>query len=320
MVVAKETSQFAIDQANRLLRQVAFQVSRSTRSRDPEAVHELRVAIRRLTQALVVFKPCFPAKEVKKVRRRLGKIMALAGDVRNCDIAVRLLAKSRIEFAVALRSKAQTQRKEAERDLITALRRWIVRKSSSKWRARLSPDVADHQTFCGTTIETTAQRMLPRMAKDFLRGGDEVAVPNISPEKLHQFRIASKKFRYTLELFTPLYGPTIHAWLDQIKAVQTLLGDFNDCETVRAMIARWPGSKAVDGQLKKRQQRKMEEFARQWHERLADPENVRRWTGYLKQFAGRNQVPKKGSGRSDSAATHPRSVVLTSRAGAHGQR
>jgi len=302
VAAAKQTSQFALDQANGLLRQMAFQVSRCIKSRDPETVHDLRVAIRRFTQALVVFKPCFPAKEVKKIRRRLGKIMALAGAVRNCDIGLKLLSKSRSAAAATLRSRIQAQRKDAERELTRLLRSWVDRKWYSKWRGRLAEDVAG-KTFFGNPIEMTAQRMLPRMAKEFFRGGDQVAVPGVSPEKLHQFRIDSKRFRYTLELFIPLYGPTLQAWLDQIKAVQAVLGDFNDCETVRAMIANWDGHKAADRQLKRRQRRKMEEFAQHWCEKLADPGDVRRWTEYLSHFAGRRRVPKKPPARVLAAAS-----------------
>ena len=42
MGTVKPTRQFALDQANWLLRKMAFQVSRSINSRDPEAVHDLR--------------------------------------------------------------------------------------------------------------------------------------------------------------------------------------------------------------------------------------------------------------------------------------
>lgn len=315
----KQTHQFAVDRANGLLRQMAFQVGRRINSRDPEAVHDLRVAIRRFTQALIVFRPCFPAKEVKRIRRRLGKMMALAGEVRNCDIGVKLLSKSRVSTAPALGSRIQARRKDTEGELAVLLGLWVDRRWSSKWRDRLAAEVVGHETFRSTPIETAAQRMLPRIAKDFFRRGDQVAVSGVSPDKLHQFRIASKKFRYTLELFIPLYGPTLPALLDQIRAVQTILGDFNDCETVRGMIAGWAGSKPVDGRLKRRQRRKMEEFSRQWHERLADPEDVQRWTDYLSHFPGRRRVSQKPLSRVEAVTNNTSESALAVAAG-HGFR
>ena len=76
-----ETRQYAIEQIDRLLGQLAFQISRTLRSHDPPSVHALRVAIRRFSQALLVFAPCFPAKDIKKIRFRLGEIMAPAREV-----------------------------------------------------------------------------------------------------------------------------------------------------------------------------------------------------------------------------------------------
>ena len=241
--------------------------------------------------------------------------MALAGEVRNCDIGVKLLLKSRVSAAPALGSRIQARRKDSERELTRLLGRWVDRRWSSKWRDRLASEVVGNETFSSTPVETAAQRMLPRMAKDFFRSGDRVAVSGVSPEKLHQFRIASKKFRYTLELFIPLYGPMLPALLDQIKAVQTILGDFNDCETVRDMISGWAGSKPVDGQLKRRQRRKMEEFSQQWHERLADPEDVRRWRDYLGHFAGRRRLPQKPSSRVVSVTDNTPESTLAVAAG-----
>src|SRR5678815_1939319 len=89
-----ETRKFAYDQAYRRLGRLAFQINQTVRSRDAEAVHDLRVAIRRFSQVLRVFKPCFRGKEVRKIRRELKQIMVLAGEVRNCDIALQLMSKS----------------------------------------------------------------------------------------------------------------------------------------------------------------------------------------------------------------------------------
>src|SRR2546425_6444865 len=109
-----ETRQFAIEQTDRLLGQLAFQISRTLRSHDPHSIHELRVAIRRFRQALHVFEPCFPAKDVEKIRRRLDEIMAPARKVRDCGLALDLLPKSKLADTAGL----ERQRKEAERMLL----------------------------------------------------------------------------------------------------------------------------------------------------------------------------------------------------------
>src|SRR3984893_10812181 len=85
---------FAVEQSSKMLRQLAFEITRTLKSCDPETVHDLRVAIRRFNQMLRLLKPCFLGKEIRMIRRQLKTIMNSAGEVRNCDIALKLLAKA----------------------------------------------------------------------------------------------------------------------------------------------------------------------------------------------------------------------------------
>jgi CHAD domain-containing protein len=129
--------EYARGQASDLLRRVAFQANRTARVRDEEAVHDLRVSIRRLTQCLRVFKPFFPQAQAKSLRRKLGDVMDLASEVRNRDIALELLRAARVPAESEVARKLSQERKEAERTLVAALRRWSRRDSEKKWRARL---------------------------------------------------------------------------------------------------------------------------------------------------------------------------------------
>src|ERR1041384_4280770 len=116
-----DTRQFAVEQAHKLLGKLAFQISRTLKSRDPNSVHDLRVSIRRFSQALAVHEVCFSARHVKKIRRRLKAMMIPAGQVRDYDIAIKLLSKSKLAEAAGWRSQFQNQRKQAERELISVL-------------------------------------------------------------------------------------------------------------------------------------------------------------------------------------------------------
>src|SRR5215472_17758188 len=108
---------FSVDQSTRLLRQLAFQIRQTLHSHDPEAVHDLRVAIRRLTQALAISKSFLPSRAVKKIRRRTKAIMTLAAAVRDCDIALKLVSLSRAEDAATVETKLRTRRADAQKVL-----------------------------------------------------------------------------------------------------------------------------------------------------------------------------------------------------------
>src|SRR5258708_346614 len=217
MTGSTETRRFAVEQVDKLIGQLAFQISRTRKSHDPAPVHDLRVAIRRFGQLFILFPACFPARDVKKIRQRLKQIMTQAGEVRDCDIAVKLLSKSKLEESDNFKARLQSRRKEAERILLGTLRRWMERKTSLKWRARLQAASAADKEAPPGTVEQTAMRKLPRMAKEFFDRGKKAAGASGSADKLHDFRIATKKFRYTLELFAPIYGPRLSARLERIR-------------------------------------------------------------------------------------------------------
>src|SRR6516162_2098998 len=103
------TRRYAREQAERLLGRLAFQTGRAIKSHSAESVHDLRVAIRRFAQALRVFKVCFRGKELRKIRRELKGTMSAAGEVRNHDIVLKLLAKSKSAERTALQAKIQSR-------------------------------------------------------------------------------------------------------------------------------------------------------------------------------------------------------------------
>jgi CHAD domain-containing protein len=286
-----ETRTFASEQADKRLGRLAFEIGRVAKSRNADAVHDLRVTLRRFSQALRVFKPCFRGKESRKIRRELKQIMTLAGEVRNCDIALKLLSKSKRGDDTDVRSKLQSRRRESERVLVATLKRWQARKSSRKWRSVL--EIAVVQTPQNFHLAKTAQQLLLRMAGDFFEFGNRAARAKASPAELHQFRIASKKFRYSLELFTPLYGPSLNPLLGKIKRTQGLLGDVNDCETVRAMISQYKDADGLTVWLRKRQRKRIAEFQKYWGEAFGVGAERRSWSDFLRHTTGKSREVRK---------------------------
>ena len=120
-----------------LLRRLAYQLNRAARNSDTESIHDLRVAIRRLSRCLRVFAPFFPGDSWKKVRRQLAELMEAAGNVRDRDIAVLLLAEAGLPPRAAVATRLAAERRKASRELLLEIRRWKARSFSRKWRSRL---------------------------------------------------------------------------------------------------------------------------------------------------------------------------------------
>jgi CHAD domain-containing protein len=220
-----------------------------------DAIHDLRVAIRRFAQSMAVFKASFPQKESRKIRRRLKAILTLAGEVRDCDIALETLTA---HGETALAAELRARRKSGQGQFIASLKRWVTRHSLSKWRRVLRAGAGS------LPVEESAQRELCRLAKGFFREGSRAAGAHATAGELHEFRIAAKKLRYTLELFQGLYGPAAEEWLVRIRDVQSLLGSINDYRAVRSLVSDLNGDPRIAAALRRKQHRKTEEFRRLW--------------------------------------------------------
>ena len=265
MAVATPTTRFARRQARRLLTDLRREFALAADAPSPDAVHDLRVAIRRFRQALIVFRAAFPARQCRKIHKKLKQVMHRAGEVRNCDIAAILIPKLDARIAPQLRPHLQKDRETAEGKLTQTLRRLSDRKLPAKWRARLGLNRATATNGSARrALSPATHRRVAEMATEFLNLGEKAMDPKTSADDIHRFRIASKKFRYTLELVEPSYGAELTPWLERVKAVQSVLGDANDCETVRRMASKWGAPDDLIAKLDKRQNRKVKKFRREW--------------------------------------------------------
>lgn len=311
---ASTTTQFATEQGVRLLRGVTTQINRTIRSPGIDEVHDLRVAIRRFMRVLAVLKPCYPRGESRRIRRGLKRIMAQAGSVRDKDIAMRLLARLEAPRSGPLAHRFREQREEAAATLSASLRRWTERNLPAAWRKAFEtgekPKGGDAR-FGAAPAGALAKRMLPVMAAEHFRRGKEAAREDAGVEEIHRFRIAAKNLRYTLDLFAPLYGTSLAGLLEQLRDVQALLGDINDCATVRRMVSRErvpsrgngedAAAKEVLAALKRRQRKKTEQFRQHYTAEFSSTATLRQWKESLRAAGGAARSTRKAASKRAAA-------------------
>jgi CHAD domain-containing protein len=134
-MTGKGMHEYAVEQTNRLLTTLAFQVHRAARKPGPDEIHDLRVSIRRFTQGLELFSDFFPKWEVKKIRRMLKRMMRLTSSIRDRDITLEFLAEAQ---HTAHRPRLTKERSTCQREFAEMLRRWSAQDFSAKWRDGLS--------------------------------------------------------------------------------------------------------------------------------------------------------------------------------------
>ncbi|HTM48772.1 MAG TPA: CHAD domain-containing protein [Bryobacteraceae bacterium] len=308
MTVEIEIAPFAREQTHRLLGRLALQVSRTLRNHAGDSVYELRVAIRRFSRALVVFKSCFPARDVKKIRRKLEEMMIPAREIRDCELALSMIPKVTPGRAAALKGQLERRRKDAERILTGTLRRWMERKASLKWRNRLQPS----SDAGGGTAKELASKLLPDLAEQFFERGSRAA--DGGADEIHRFRVAAKKLRYTLELFLPLYGSGLDSWLDRVRNIQALAARIDHASALRRRLADDDGKTAAA--LDRQQDRQMAEFRREWTRNFADVTEASRRIAHLRTLAGKVTPVRKPMARSATARADYEKAHRAARQGA----
>ena len=129
-----------------------------------------------------------------------------------------------------------------------------------------------------------AKRELCDFAKEYFRAGRKTARKGTSAERLHQFRLATKHFRYLLELFEPLYGKRLDGLVRQLRQVQTILGELNDFTATAALLADRKENTEVQQlfqYLHEERRKKRREFRHHWKLEFDAEGEELRWLSIL---------------------------------------
>jgi len=142
------------------------------------------------------------------------------------------------------------------------------------------------------SVAENATEKLPELARGFFEAGGGLG-PDASFKALHRFRLLTKRFRYTLELFRPCYGPGLEERIEALRTLQQYLGEINDCATTQALLERDNIPEAERDRLVRQVAElagsRISKFRRHWQENFAAPGRENWWTNYLLRFAGRQR-------------------------------
>lgn len=96
---------------------------------------------------------------------------------------------------------------------------------------------------------------------DELRGFAGPALAPGASESQHEMRIAAKRLRYVLELFSSCFGEEVEEARRAAKRLQSVLGDLHDCDL---MLGEVGGIGSVEAILRRRRERLFHEFVAHW--------------------------------------------------------
>ena len=133
------------------------------------------------------------------------------------------------------------------------------------------------------TPEENASQKLPPLARAYFRAGRALLAAKATPGALHKFRLDTKHFRYTLEMFQPCYGPGLEERLSLLRNIQDLLGEINDCATTQKLLGTQPVG--VSRFLERRMVLKARALRMFWQQVFDGAGQESWWTNYLARFA-----------------------------------
>jgi CHAD domain-containing protein len=228
-----------------IIRQRLAALSRTlpgARKGDVQAVHQARVATRRIREALPLVARGRTGKSLKKSVRKLTRAL---GPVRELDVALMNLDQLRntgevSEAAIArLRQLVTEERQRVGAEMV----RLISHYNLAKFQKKAVEAAARGPEASGTRDPRRIAAALGRAARraEELRAAIDNAAGIYLPDRLHQVRITVKKLRYALEIAQDLSGSRATARIRTLKRVQDLLGRMHDLEM---LIAR---TRAVQG-------------------------------------------------------------------------
>jgi len=212
--------------------------------RDPEGIHQARIAIRRLRAVFKVFKPALPADKRKYFAKDLRWLQQQLGDARDLDVFLYemldpMLAHLPTEPAlIALRARVVKARAAAQtraRKALQSRRYGRLRLELERWFAE--PLAPDADPVLSRSVRWFARRSIRKAQDKMIAAGDDIA--GLSEAGLHALRIRGKQVRYCVEFFAGLFpekGPRRHARL--LAQLQDCLGALNDSVVANDVLAR----------------------------------------------------------------------------------
>ncbi len=232
---------FGLEALQERLPALAQEIEGVRAAQDMEYVHRMRVASRRVRNALALFGDDLPQKHYEVWRVELRQITRALGAARDTDvqiICVENYAAHTDDPALRLgverlQLRLRQQRERLQHKVVKTLDRLEQKHILDDMYETLHELLVHGRVYEIETLPADlsdrARAAIVLRLEEFLAYEPHIAYPERATE-LHHMRIAAKHLRYTLEIFEPLYGKALRKPLKVVKEIQEQLGEIHDCD------------------------------------------------------------------------------------------
>jgi CHAD domain-containing protein len=199
---------------------------------DIEDVHDMRVASRRLRSALNDFKPFLSKQIISHFQKQIRLTARSLGMVRDKDVAIQRLEELQPTVPDNLKSgidimieKISREREKARTSLLQVMEDLDLSQLREDFIDALGSEAA-YSYPKGIKFHQASRQMIGTRYQQLLDLGASLYHP-YKIEKLHRARIAAKRLRYVIELFTSCL-PELDYFAKEVAKLQSSLGEVHD--------------------------------------------------------------------------------------------
>lgn len=205
---------------------------------DTHAIHQARVASRRLREVLPLVARVLDDDEVGALQRRMRRVTRLLGPVREADVTLGLAIEHREAQpaeapALALVELRLSHERDARFGKVTRdlhadkMAKWLERAAQVEQALAEAPDGRPWRKELAVRLRARAAQLL---------GAVEEAGLLFVSDRLHEVRITVKRLRYVLELAGELRQARLRASVTALRAVQDILGHLHDLDVLVSRV------------------------------------------------------------------------------------
>ncbi|MDF3075105.1 MAG: adenylate cyclase [Alphaproteobacteria bacterium] len=258
------------------------------KSEDPEAVHQARVALRRLRAAIAIFRDVVPGEALKQIGEEARWLAGEMGPVRDLDVFLgeifQPVAKKLAEEAgvSAYRMTAKALQAEARQRARRALRSRRFQHWRNQVQSWLAADIApplatavpsDTAGLLYQPVSEFAAAILDKRDRQARRRSRHLA--RLPVAERHELRLSLKKLRYAAEFFASAFPQKETArYIKRLARLQDALGYLNDKEVAQPLMVQIEARIAAASSELAADARYVSGLVTGWHE--ADHEAVER--------------------------------------------
>jgi len=213
---------------------------------DPEFVHEMRVATRRMRAAMRVFGDGLGTWAVR-AKGRLSVIADDLGVVRDADVFrlflqryVQACPSAHRDLVQAMIRCEWNRRRRGVAALLADVRSAAHRRFVARFRKQLADHLAERaadDSPAAERLQSAAPRLMRRKLKRVLKYDRPLG--RYSSAELHALRIACKRLRYSAEFLSEIYPQGLDGVVRLGVSMQSLLGDVHDADVYHARVSAY---------------------------------------------------------------------------------